>query len=93
MLEQNLNPLVPALNSGKSRYAMRKDSKNEKFRLDVGKNGENIMFDMEHNKPVFLDEFTDEEEYLAFMRSVMFISYEDEAILKSLYRSAVKKGE
>jgi hypothetical protein len=62
----------------------------EKFSLKQGKAGENIMMDKEHNKPVYLDEFTDEEEFLAFMRCVMFISYEDEAILKGIYRSVRK---
>ena len=62
----------------------------EKFRLEQGKKGENIMFDKEHNKPVFLDEFTEEEEFLAFMRCVMFISYDDEAVLKGIYRSVRK---
>lgn len=61
--------------------------KKDKFRIEVGKNGENIMYEKDHDKPIFLDEFTDEEEFLAFMRSVMFISYEDEAILKRLYCS------
>ncbi len=59
----------------------------EKFKLEVGKNGEPIMRDYEHNKPVYLDIFNDEEEFLGFMRCVMFISYEDEAILKGIYRS------
>lgn len=57
------------------------------FRVETGKNGENVLFDSNHEKPIWLDEFEDKETFLNFMRSMMYISYEDEVILEKIWRS------